>query len=624
MQLQQSHSAQESYEETQAVNAIKENSKFFYSYVKKKSKIRTPIGPLEDSAGKLQSDPAKMASILSDQYKNAFSIPAPITLDFTSPNPSTIGDIEFNDEDIVKAIDEIPLRSSPGPDRFPAIILKQCKFTLCKPLGIIWRKSLDTGEIPLLLKSSTITPVYKKDSKKKAKNYRPVALTSHLVKLFEKVLRNYLIKFIELNNLLNPTQHGFRAGHSCLSQLLQHFDNVTKHVENGQNVDVIYLDFSKAFDKLDILITLQKLFNLGVSGKVFHWIRAFLTDRKQCVSVEGCKSKAESVVSGVPQGSVLGPLLFLIMLGDIDENISSTVSSFADDTRVLASVSSQQDVPNLQADLDKIYLWATNNNATFNADKFECLRYGYDQSIKANTNYVACDRTTIEAKDHVRDLGIAMSSSATFTNHISTIVTAANQKAGWILRTFKTRAQLPLITLWKSLVMPTLDYCSQLWSPSTPGLIQSIEKVQVSFLNKITGMYTLNYWDQLQYLKMYSLQRRRERYRIIYIWKVLEGVVPNFGVQVAHNNKRMGRYCVIPHVRQSATQRIQTIRFASMGINGPRLFNTLPRQLRNISNCSVQTFKAALDHHLMSVPDEPRVPGMIKYCAKISNSLIDF
>ena len=224
--LQDSHAAQERHDESQAVDAIKKNPKFFYSFAKKRNKIRYPIGPLEDMNGNLSSDPADMSNILSDQYKNAFSSPAPITLDISSPSETRIEDIDFNHGQIIKAIDEISVSSSPGPDRFPAIILKKCKQALCKPLYLIWRKSLDTGEIPILLKSSVVIPVYKGGSKQHAKNYRPVALTSHLVKLFEKILRNHIVQFIESNQLLNPNQHGFRAGHSCLSQLLHHFDLV--------------------------------------------------------------------------------------------------------------------------------------------------------------------------------------------------------------------------------------------------------------------------------------------------------------------------------------------------------------------------------------------------------------
>ena len=622
--LQESYTAEDNANERKAVDAIKDNPKFFYTYAKNRSKTQCPIGPLEDSSGNLKCDPADMANVLSDQFKSAFSTPAQVTLDMNQINDVTVDDVDFTPHEIERAIDEIKVNSAPGPDRFPAVLLKKCKNALSIPLFLMWRKSLDEGQIPQLLRNSTITPVHKGGSRQEAKNYRPVALTSHLIKVFEKIIRNRVVEFLELNNLMNPNQHGFRAGHSCLSQLLQHFDEVTKLLENGKNVDVVYLDFAKAFDKLDFFITLQKLFNLGISGKIFQWIQAFLSNRRQCVFIEGQKSNMEPVISGVPQGSVIGPLLFLIMIRDIDAGISSSsVASFADDTRVLIGASSTDDVNKLQSDLNIIYQWAGENNATFNTGKFQCLRYGFNQELKDSTTYCSVTGSPINSQTSVRDLGVTMSDNAIFSEHTANIVMSAGLKCGWILRTFKTRKSLPMLTLWRSLVIPILDYCSQLWNPSKPGLIQLIEKVQVNFLKKITDVSQMDYWEQLKFLKIYSLQRRRERYCVIYTWKILEKLVPNFGIKNGYN-KRLGRYCIIPHVRQSASCRIQTIRFGSMGVNAPRLFNCLPPHIRNLSGCSVESFKRVLDVHLKSIPDEPRVPGLIRYCARSTNSLVQY
>ena len=457
-----------------------------------------------------------------------------------------------------------------------------------------------------------------------AKNYRPVALTSHLIKIFEKVVRGHLVYFIESNDLMNPNQHGFRAGHSCLSQLLQHHDTITKILEEGWNVDVVYLDFAKAFDKVDLNIVLQKLHDLGVVGKLFCWIRGFLVGRRQCVTVGGIKSEFVPVVSGVPQGSVIGPLLFLVLLRDIDTGISyANVASFADDTRVSAGIKTTEDAVKIQADLDRIFEWARENNAEFNSEKFECVRYGRDELLKDSTDYKSDAGTTIKRSEHVRDLGVTVSQDATYAEHTRNIVISASQKCGWILRTFKTRDQLALTTLWKSLVAPTLDYCCQLWSPSTLALIRNLESIQMNFLKKIAGMSGKDYWQLMRALKMSSLQRRRERYICIYVWKILEGLVPNFGIQSVHNIRR-GRHCTVPAIKGTAPQRLQTIRFNSMGVLGPRLFNHLPVHIRNITECSVNTFKKALDSHLSGIPDEPRVPNLVKYCSKGSNSLLEY
>ena len=171
--------------------------------------------------------------------------------------------------------------------------------------------------------------------------------------------------------------------------------------------------------------------------------------------------------------------------------------------------------------------------------------------------------------------------------------------------------------------MPTLDYCCQLWSPASANLIQKIEMVQVSYLKKISGMGSLDYWEQLAALRVYSLERRRERYIAIYIWKVIEGIVPNFGVSVGCN-KRTGRYCVVPIVRSTVSHKIQSIRFNSLVVNGAQIFNSLPIHIRNKTECSVDSFKAALDKYLKLVPDEPRVGKLIKFCQKSSNSLTQY
>ena len=621
--LQKSYKQQTCEEERIAVDAIKVNPKHFYVYAKKKLKTPSQIGPFINDDGEYIDHPKGLADMLSDQFSSVFSVP--ITDETNSQNlpTTTLNDIEFDEADMISAIDEVASHAAAGPDRFPALLLKNCKHALARPLCLLWRASLDTGDIPDMLKTSVITPIYKKGSKLLPENYRPVALTSHIIKIFEKIMRSHLVKYIETHNLLNPNQHGFRAGRSCLSQLLQHYDMIIKHMEAGKNVDVIYIDFAKAFDKLDFTLTLQKLNRLGISGKILRWIKSFLTGRIQMVHVRGAKSKPAAVMSGVPQGSVIGPLLFLVLIGDIDIEVeASSVSSFADDTRILGPVSETDDVLKVQKDLDSIYEWSRTNNTQLNADKFECVRYGRNLSLKSSSNYLDNTGMPIAAKDSLRDLGVTISSDATFEKHIEEAIEAARKKCAWVLRTFETRQSKLMITLWKSLILPLLEYCCQLWSPSVVGKIQALENVQLSFFKKIQGMSGKTYWEQLSSLNTFSLQRRRERYIIIYVWKMLEGLVPDMGVEVLYN-RRHGRACVVPHIRTSAPTRVQNLRFSSFAVNGPRLFNAMPDKIRNMTDCSLNTFKNALDQHLKHIPDEPRVRGLIQFCSRATNSLID-
>lgn len=633
--LQKSYESSKDYKEHKAVSAIKTNSKFFYSYAKSFSSVKVTVGPLIDATSQIVSCPVKMAQMLSEQYKKVFSIPIQPMEDAVDIFPDTdyseqprLCDIPFDEDDIIEAIDEIPHSSAAGPDRFPVLLLKNCKNSIAKPLYMIWRRSLDTGEIPQMLKTANIVPIHKGGSRGSPANYRPVALTSHLIKIFEKVLRKWIVSYMEENNLFNPTQHGFRSGRSCLSQLLAHFDYISKQLEKGHNVDVVYLDFAKAFDKVDFLITMKKLQKLGVSGKIGRWIHAFLTNRTQSVILNGKRSKPAKVKSGVPQGSVLGPLLFLILIGDIDKNVvSAFVSSFADDTRAAQATDTIQDVTKLQKDLNSIYLWSENNNMQFNDGKFECMRHGSNNELKESTHYLTKSGEVIKTADHVKDLGVWMSSDGSFNKHISEMVTKANNMCGWILRTFRTREKLPMLQLWKSLVRSNIDYCCQLWNPTRVGKIQAVEQVQRSYIRKIRGMQDLSYWEQLSALSLCSLERRRERYIIMYVWRILEGLTPNFnrpdagGIKSLHNDRR-GRTCNVPAVSRYVPASVQNIRYSSFAVVGAKLFNVLPLELRNMKNCSLDSFKRALDKFLKTVPDEPLVQGYTQYRRAESNSLI--
>ena len=384
-------------------------------------------------------------------------------------------DIAFNEDAIMIVIDELSPSAAHGSDKFPVNLLMKCKEVLSQPLHHIWQKSLSLGQYPTYIKLPDVIPIHKGGSQGSARNYRPVALTSHLSKVFEKVFRKFIVAFSEEHNLFNPTRHGFRLGRSCLSQLIDHYDHITQLLEKGENIDVIYVDFTKAFVKVDFQDILRKIKQLEIFGKLGRWIYSFLSDRKQSVTVNGIKSCSVDVKSGVSQGSVLGPLLFLVLMGDIDHRVASAfLSSFADDTRVLKGITTHADVQVLQLDLDAIYQWAK-DNMTFNSNKFECLRYGYNHELKENTSYLSSDRLPITVVDNVKDLGITMSSDGTFKNHINTAIHTANHICGWTLKTFYSRQRQPMLTLRKTLIHPKLHYCSKLYNSNKTWDIEELE-----------------------------------------------------------------------------------------------------------------------------------------------------
>ena len=264
----------------------------------------------------------------------------------------------------------------------------------------------------------------------------------------------------------------------------------------------------------------------------------------------------------------------------------------------------------------------------FNGTKFQVIRYGHDKDIKDDTNYFTEDTNEIIEKfESLIDLGVILSDDATFDKHVENVVKKVRQKTGWVLRTFYSRRQDIMKTLFKSLVLPHVDYCSQLWMPSKTSQIEIIEKLQKDFFSRIPAIREFNYWDQLKCMKMLSLQRRHERYRIIYTWKVLEGLVPDCGVKKKQEGGRSGRKCEIPPINRKARKSIQTLREQTFQVNGPQLYNILPANVRNMTRCSIDEFKMKLDKFLEGIPDEPSVrgltPGACTAEARASNSLLD-
>ena len=262
------------------------------------------------------------------------------------------------------------------------------------------------------------------------------------------------------------------------------------------------------------------------------------------------------------------------------------------DTRVGRHTEDFEDIQLLQAELDAVYNWAGSN---FNIG------------------------SEIEEKVHVKDLGVKLGSDATFSGHIGEKVASVKTKIEWVLQTFRTRERQPMLVLWMQLILCDLDYCSQLWNASKTGNIQALELLQRSYLLCINGTQGLNYWEQLGELKLYSLECCRERYIAIYIWRILEGHVPNFDMTPVSFqwHPRHGREYLIPRVSGTASSSIQRVRYCSLPIK------VLPRSVRNITGCNVETFKARLDRYLTLVPDKPLIPGYTHYRGRSSNSLLE-
>ena len=418
----------------------------------------------------------------------------------------------------------------------------------------------------------------------------------------------------------------FRAVRSTLTQLLSYWDTLLADMEQGKGVDVIYTDFAKAFDTVETGVLLHELKNCGVQGRVGCWLASFLDpeSRLQAVAVDGRVSPLTAVLSGVPQGTVLGPVLFLIHIRNISRGLSeeTTATSFADDTRVQRGVESANDCSSLQEDLQQIYSWAQNVNMTFNSDKFECLRYWADPEKAPNHQYLAPNGQPIEVKSDLRDLGVRLSSTLSFSIHIQATVAAASKLVGWGLRTFGSRSRGVMLTLMKSIVQPKLDYCSQLWSPADQASINQLEAVQRHLVDRIrdTKLTGLSYWEKLSELRLYSQERRRERYQLIFLWKISQGMVSGYDIKFSSDGRR-GRSVIPNTVVKAAPSVVKNARERTLGVRGARMFNLLPEKLRSMNSDHIEVFKNHLDVFLSSIPDQPTMTGLGR--SADTNSLLD-
>ena len=340
--------------------------------------------------------------------------------------------------------------------------------------------------------------------------------------------------------------------------------------------------------------------------------------------MDGIKSYQSSVDSGVPQGTVLGPILFLLFVNDIELSLShSNIRCFADDSRLLKSIKSSNDANMLQKDLDSVVTWAKRNNMTLNEDKFELIQHHSSTrnfALFSNLPFVKYDNyyfsgeTTIEPSESVLDLGVTMQNDLSFKLHMSDTIKRARNKLSWGLSVFKSRTEEVIGTFYKSLVRPIADYCCVLWNPLKIGDISLMEGIQRTATFKISSISHLNYWQRLQKLKLMSLQRRRERYTIIYMFKILQNRVPNDVGIVFYENPRLGIKARVPPLPPIRSQ--VSLLDSSFAVRGPVLWNLLPKKINTIE--SICSFKEKLDNFISEYPDTPPVNG---YTTPNSNSL---
>ncbi|BHF63433.1 hypothetical protein SprV_0200642500 [Sparganum proliferum] len=294
--------------------------------------------------------------------------------DFFSPTcedeeTATLGAVFFTETFVRNELLNLKESTSPGPDATPAKLLKELALEMSKPLALIFQTSFVTGCLPSDWKSATITPLFKGGSRASTNNYRPVSLTSVCCKIMEKIIKKALMQFLEQHHLFSDAQHGFRSSRSCLANLLFTLERWTKARDEGNVVHAIYIDFKKAFDSVPHQRLLHKLRNAGIRGRLLVWIQSFLAGRCQIVQVGRQQSSEVGVVSGIPQGSVLGPTLFLIFINDCVNDLDCDAILFADDIKLWKVIQNTADADHLQANLNRTEDWSKRWLMPFNISK---------------------------------------------------------------------------------------------------------------------------------------------------------------------------------------------------------------------------------------------------------------
>ena len=457
----------------------KDNSKKFWAYVKSKGQEFTGVAPLKNQDGFLQSDTKARANILNEQFKSVF------TREDLSNIPDTgesdipaMHNIKIDWKGVHKLLKNLKVHKATGPDEIPAYILKTAADELAPALALLFQLSMDQGEIPQDWKQALVVPIFKKGDKHQPSNYRPVSLTSITCKLLEHIIHSNIMHHFDQHRVLCDNQHGFRKKRSCETQLLSTIQEIASSTAKGHQVDIILLDFAKAFDKVPHTRLLHKLDHYGVRGNVKRWIESFLSHREQRVILDGVRSESAEVLSGVPQGTVLGPLLFLCFINDLPESIkSSQAKLFADDSLLFRVIKNDSDRALLQKDLSALEHWENTWQMSFNPIKCVVLRISTKKKKVLPTQYELYGHT-LEVVDSSKYLGVTIKDDLSWGTHIQNTVSKANRTLGFLRRNMKDCTKPVKDLTYKAMIRPTMEYSSTVWDPALQTHIAALEQVQ--------------------------------------------------------------------------------------------------------------------------------------------------
>ena len=403
---------------------------------------------------------------------------------------------------------QLNVSKSTGPDNFHPRFLKETADNISYPITILFNKSLSEGSLPSDWKRANVTCIFKSGNKTKSSNYRPISITNILCRMLESVIKSAVMEHCKDSNIFRDSQYGFRERRGCILQLLTVFDTWSKYIDSDIPVDTVFFDFRKVFDSVPHKRLLLKLERLGVSRNVLKWISSFLSNRQQRVVINGQSSEWTDVSSGVPQGSVLGPLLFIMFVNDLPDEVKSYCKLFADDAKLYKDLQNHEDFETFQNDLNKLCQWTIKWLMLFYVAKCKVMHIGRDN---LRFEYEVTDNEgntkVLKSVEIEKDLGVYVQENLKFDKHISLTVNRANRLVGLIKRAFSYLDEETLLVLYKTLIRPILDYGNTIWFPTLNKDIRAVENVQRRLTRLLPELSHLSYEERLRTLYLTTLQK---------------------------------------------------------------------------------------------------------------------